>query len=211
MSSSSKRKRPAKNPHATQYEIVRSTISQPSATSRTITFDRHATGRLGEQTEIAEVSISAEDLAILAQDPQYSSLPDDDTLNFEYFEQSVQEGDKDDEPIAHKVPANKVKPVSLFALCYLLNYTELMTPIQNIYQDWLPFRDTHVHELARHDGWADLSKVCVHCGKVASVYKCEECYGPTVYCRACVVSAHARLPLHRIKVRFLDVFCVRGF
>jgi hypothetical protein len=139
-------------------------------------------------------------LAILAQDPQYSLLPDDDTLNFEYFEKSVQEGDKGDKFIAHEVPANKVKPVSLFALCYLLNHTELMIPIQNIYQDWLLFRDTHVHELAQHDGWVDLSKVCNCCGEAAFVYKCNKCYGPPTYCGSCVVSAHVCLPLHHIKV-----------
>jgi hypothetical protein len=90
MSSNSKRKRPAKNPHTAQFEIVRATTAQSSAVSRTVTFDCHAGGRLGQQTDIAEIDISAEDLAILAQDPEYSSLPDDDIFNFAYFEQVVQ-------------------------------------------------------------------------------------------------------------------------
>jgi len=81
----------------------------------------------------------------------------------------------------------------------------LLNHFQDIYEDWLPFRDTHVHELARHDGWADLSDVCVRCKDAASAYKCDECYGPAVYCRTCVVEAHAHLPLHRIEVRSIIV------
>jgi hypothetical protein len=118
MSSSSKRKRPAKNLHAAQFEVIHATTltAQPSATSRTVTFDRHASGRLGQHTEISEVSISAEDLAVLAQDPEYMSWPDDETLNFEYFEQVVQ-GDKDDEAanpeevVGKGKGKDKVKPV----------------------------------------------------------------------------------------------------
>jgi hypothetical protein len=197
MSSNSKRKRPAKNPHAAQFEIVRATTAQSSAVSHTVTFDRHAGGRLGQQTDIAEIDISAEDLAILAQDPEYSSLPDDDIFNFAYFEQVVQ---NDDDESSREEPAkdkDKVKPVSIYSL--FVSETTL-NHIQNIYHDWLPFRDTHVHELARHDGWADLSKVCIRCSNAPSAYKCDECYGPAVYCRMCVLADHARLPLHRIKV-----------
>jgi len=93
MASSSKRKRPA-NPHAAHFEIISlANIVQPTATSRTVTFDQHAGGRLGQQKEIVQVEISAEDLAVLIQDLEFSSLPDDDTLNLEYFEHSVQQGD----------------------------------------------------------------------------------------------------------------------
>ena len=122
MASNSKRKHPAKPPHAAQFEIIRAApaIEQASAVSCTVTFDRRASGRLGQQTEIAEVSISAEDLAILAQDPDYSSLPDDDTLNFEYFEQTVQ---NDSGELSQEEPAkgkdrdkDKVKPVSIYSL-----------------------------------------------------------------------------------------------
>ncbi|KIM72767.1 hypothetical protein PILCRDRAFT_15828 [Piloderma croceum F 1598] len=143
MASSSKRKQTMKNPHAAEYEIVRpcQDAAQPSATSRTFTFDRNPSGRLGQHTEIAEVEISAEDLAALAQDPEFSSLPDDKTLNYEYFEQTVQEDDNEVEPIVQQVPPVKVKKVKL-----------------NILAEWLPFRDTHVHELTQHEGWADLSK-----------------------------------------------------
>jgi hypothetical protein len=117
MSSSSKRKRPAKNPHAAQFEIVRAATAtaQPSAVSRTVTFDRHASGRLGQQTDITEINISAEDLAILAQDPEYSSLPDDDAFNFAYFEQVVQ----NDDELSREEPAkdkDKAKPVSIYSL-----------------------------------------------------------------------------------------------
>lgn len=67
MSLSSKRQC-SQNPHAAQFKIICAPTStpQPSATSCTIIFDRHASGRLGQQTEISEVSISAEDIAVLA-------------------------------------------------------------------------------------------------------------------------------------------------
>ncbi|KIM71111.1 hypothetical protein PILCRDRAFT_17369 [Piloderma croceum F 1598] len=164
MASSSKRKRTAKNPHAAEYEIVRprQDAAQPSATSRTVTFDRNSSGRLGQHTEIAEVEISAEDLAALAQDPEFSSLPDDETLNYEYFEQTVQEDDNEVEPIVQQVPPAKVKKVK-----------------QNIFAEWLPFRDTHVHELTQHEGWADLSKRCIQCLQAEAAYKCDDCFGPT--------------------------------
>jgi hypothetical protein len=121
MSSSSKRKRPAKNPHAAEFEVIRPTTLAPlpSATSRTVTFDRHASGCLGQQTDIADVVISAEDLAILAQDPEFSSWPDDDTLNFEYFEQAVQEGDGDNEVVDQEGAEKgkgKVKSVCVYLL-----------------------------------------------------------------------------------------------
>jgi hypothetical protein len=73
---------------------------------------------LGEQTELAMVEMSAEDMAILAQDPEYLSLPNDDNLNFGYFEQTVQDDNKGDEPVesvSHQVPEKgKVKQVSEF-------------------------------------------------------------------------------------------------
>jgi hypothetical protein len=112
MASTSKRKRTAKNPHAAEYEIVhpRQDVVQPSATSCTVTFDRNPSGRLSQHTEIAKVEISAEDLAALAADPEFLLLPDDDTLNYEYFEQTVQADDKEDEPTVHRAPAAKEKP-----------------------------------------------------------------------------------------------------
>ena len=117
----SKRKRPTnKNTHAAEFEIIRPQVVQHPTMSRTITFDRHASGRLGQQTEIAEVEISAEDLAILAQDPEFSSLPDDETLNFEYFEQVVQEDDREgddregDPAVPQVTGKGKVKPVSVY-------------------------------------------------------------------------------------------------
>lgn len=117
MSSSSKRKCPPKNPHAAQFEIVRaaSATAQPSTVSCTVTFDRHASGCLGQQMDITEINISAEDLAILAQDPEYSSLPDNKTFNFAYFEQVVQ----NDDELSREEPAKdkaKVKPVSIHFL-----------------------------------------------------------------------------------------------
>jgi hypothetical protein len=105
-----------KNPHAAQYKVItpRQDTPQPSATPRTVTFDRNPSGHLGQHTEITEVKISVEDLATLAQDPEFSSLPDNETLNYEYFEQTVQADNKEDEPAIHHVPpvkAKKVKPV----------------------------------------------------------------------------------------------------
>lgn len=110
MASSSKRKR-SKNPHAAEVEIIRPSVTPTQPTARTVTFDRHAGGRLGQQTEIAEVQISAEDLAALAQDPDYSLLPDDETLTFEYFEHTVQDDTAAISPDKVK-EKEKVKPVS---------------------------------------------------------------------------------------------------
>src|ERR1700683_60870 len=112
MASNSKRKRTAKNPHAAEYKVLRPSrqdAPQPSATSRTVTFDCNPSGRLGQHTEITEVEISAEDLATLAQDPEFALLPDDKTLNYEYFEQTVQADNKEDEPAVHHVPPVKAR------------------------------------------------------------------------------------------------------
>jgi hypothetical protein len=204
MASSSKRKRTTKNPHAAEYEIVRPhpDATPSSATSRTITFDRNTSGRLGQRTEISEVEISAEDLAALAQDPEFSSYPDDEALNYEYFEQTVQEDDKEVEPTVQQVPpvkVKKVKPVGFDHFYLRYSLTQMLSFTQNIFAEWLPFRDTHVHELTRHEGWADLSKRCIQCLQAEAAYKCDDCFGPTVHCCSCVVSAHARLPFHHIK------------
>ena len=130
MASTSKRKQTTKNLHAAEYEIVRPShqdTTPPSATAHTVTFDRNPTGRLGQQTEITEVEISVEDLAALAQVPEFSLLPDDKTLNFEYFEHAVQADDKDDEPTAHQVPPKKkVKRVRVFQY-YLFGYLVTQT------------------------------------------------------------------------------------
>jgi len=117
MSSSSKRKRPAKNLHAAQFKIIHAATAtaQPSAVYHMVTFDRHASGRLGQQMDITEINISAEDLAILVQDPEYSSLPDDDAFNFAYFEQVVQ----NDDELSCEKPAkdkDKAKPVGIYSL-----------------------------------------------------------------------------------------------
>ena len=142
MASSSKRKRQA-NPHAAHFEIISpADIVQPTATSRTVTFDRHADGRLGQQTEIAQVEISAEDLAALAQDLEFSSLPDDDTLNLEYFEHSVQQGDNVDVPIIPTKGKEKVKRVRFNGL-YLIGHRQHSFLSRTYMRNGYPF-ETHM-------------------------------------------------------------------
>lgn len=108
MSSNIKRKR--KNPHAGQYTVHHpsTATSTPAvaSTSRTVTFDCHVSGRLGQQTSIAQVDVSAKDLAILAEDPTFSSFPDDKSLGFDYFQQRVQgnDNDNDNTPVPEHVP-----------------------------------------------------------------------------------------------------------
>ena len=139
MASSSKRKRPA-NPHAAHFEII--CPAQLTATSRTVTFDQHADGRLGQQTEIAQVEISAEDLAALAQDLEFSSLPDDDTLNLEYFEHSVQQGDNVDVPIIPTKGKEKVKRVRFNGL-YLIGHRQHSFLSRTYMRNGYPF-ETHM-------------------------------------------------------------------
>lgn len=51
--------------------------------ARALTYGRHSTGRLIQESDIAQVAISHEDLAILQQHLEYS-LPTESFLDFEH-------------------------------------------------------------------------------------------------------------------------------
>jgi hypothetical protein len=94
-------------------------------------------------------------------------------------------------------PSRDYWPISTYSLFVC---EAILNPIQNIYQYWLLFHDSHVHGLAQHGSWEGLSKVCIHCGDAPSAYNYDECYSPTVYLNVCVLADHICLPLHCIKV-----------
>ncbi|KAH7918244.1 hypothetical protein BV22DRAFT_1108409 [Leucogyrophana mollusca] len=51
------------------------------------------------------------------------------------------------------------------------------------------------------------------CQEAPALYRCEDCFGPSLWCQSCVVSNHARNPLHRIKEwngKFFDRITLKG-
>lgn len=57
----------------------------------------------------------------------------------------------------------------------------------------------YLDELLRHDGRAGESS-CTFCGDDNGLYKCKECFGGRLHCKACIVQQHSSHPLHRIEV-----------
>ncbi|KAI0040342.1 hypothetical protein FA95DRAFT_1502997 [Auriscalpium vulgare] len=70
--------------------------------------------------------------------------------------------------------------------------------------DWLPFRDTFLDELIRHDGLLE-NAMLPHCRQCPvdvaepGQFKCSDCTGGLFLCAGCIVSAHKTLPLHRVQ------------
>jgi hypothetical protein len=76
-------------------------------------------------------------------------------------------------------------------------------PLQSKLKEWLPFRDSFLDELLRHDGHGDYlgSNLCGSCERDDGVIKCSNCFsGCLLRCRTCVLSAHQDHPLHYIEV-----------
>ena len=147
--------------------------------NRTVTYARSTTGRLAEVIDSSKVSLSAEDLAILQKHPEFN-IPTQNLRDFEDLVQGDLAQDNDDDVPSHTVvaePKSRVDP----------NVT------------WMPFRDVYLDELLRHDGSQQL--ICVRCNNADATYKCQDCFGPLVFCHQCVLTEHACLPLHRIEVR----------
>ena len=83
-------------------------------------------------------------------------------------------------------------------------FLALLTIFQSKLKEWLPFRDSFLNELLRHDGHGDYlgSTICLSCGQEGGVLKCRECFsGSLLRCRACVLQAHQDHPLHHVEVR----------
>ena len=75
----------------------------------------------------------------------------------------------------------------------------------------MPFHDSFLDELLRHDGHGDYlgSSTCTLCGQEPEdgVFKCKDCFsGCLLRCRACVLSTHEHHPLHHIEVRLVFFF-----
>lgn len=68
---------------------------------------------------------------------------------------------------------------------------------------WLPHRTEYLLEYCRHDGPRGVGRACDACEKEPSVARCEDCFVDEVLCAPCVLSCHARNPLHFIKVCWL--------
>ncbi|GJF00231.1 CxC2 domain-containing protein [Phanerochaete sordida] len=69
--------------------------------------------------------------------------------------------------------------------------------------DWARERDFFLDELLRLSGWAGQQREsCPTCpgeARAKPEYRCEDCTGRTVVCRACCLAAHANRPFHRVK------------
>lgn len=156
------------------------TTAIPSSTrNRIVTYTRSSTGRLAEVIDSGEVSLSAEDLAILQKHPEYN-IPTQSLRDFEDFVHEDMAQDNDDDVPSHIVgaePKSRIDP--------------------NV--SWLPFRDIYLDELLCHDGRQQLS--CNRCNDADAEFKCQDCFGPLAFCRECLLAEHACLPLHRIEVR----------
>jgi hypothetical protein len=68
--------------------------------------------------------------------------------------------------------------------------------------DWIPYRETYLDELLRHDGRG--SNAALMCSNVGcggdGIFKCRECMFENLFCCDCMVRRHSNLPLHRILV-----------
>ncbi|KAJ7306264.1 hypothetical protein DFH08DRAFT_824713 [Mycena albidolilacea] len=60
------------------------------------------------------------------------------------------------------------------------------------------FRDEYLRVLITREGTMGGADRC-SCGEAEAVYRCNECHGMQMFCRACVVEAHRRRPLCRIE------------
>ncbi|KAH7918408.1 hypothetical protein BV22DRAFT_981947, partial [Leucogyrophana mollusca] len=59
----------------------------------------------------------------------------------------------------------------------------------------------YLDELLRLEGRGscDHGSGCHSCHGAPGLYRCDDCFGPSMWCQSCVVSNHAHNPLHRIK------------
>jgi hypothetical protein len=62
-------------------------------------------------------------------------------------------------------------------------------------------RDIYLVQLLRRDGCADASSSeCPRCGGDSPQFRCQECAGGLLLCKACCLDKHADDPLHVIFV-----------
>lgn len=106
----------------------------------------------------------------------------------------------DDETGARRF-ATLVCPIYLHtALTHLFMQTH-----DPVLDEWKEFQQLYLHELLRHDGTcgANVNK-CPRCPSGVTspaVYRCMDCTGTSLMCRACIVNEHSSNPWHFIRVR----------
>ena len=66
--------------------------------------------------------------------------------------------------------------------------------------EWIPWRDQFLEELLRSEGLGGFPLQCTECQLPAS-FRCQDCFGLGLLCQTCLLSTHARHPLHRVEVR----------
>ncbi|KAF8164054.1 hypothetical protein K438DRAFT_1775752 [Mycena galopus ATCC 62051] len=68
---------------------------------------------------------------------------------------------------------------------------------------WRVKRDTYLAALLRRDGTGKDSRsetsLCPTCRTRVTEFRCRDCFGDIMYCKACTLSAHSENPLHRIE------------
>lgn len=70
--------------------------------------------------------------------------------------------------------------------------------------DWLDYRSIFLDEFVRRDGLGSADEhMCANCEQSPGLYRCMDCHGHAMFCVDCLLAEHARLPLHRIEVRFI--------
>lgn len=64
------------------------------------------------------------------------------------------------------------------------------------------YRDEYLDEVLRLDGRGRLGRTsqCATCSQAGAEYRCSDCLGGKMVCKACVIEAHSLLPLHRVQV-----------
>lgn len=74
-------------------------------------------------------------------------------------------------------------------------------------EQWLQHRHIFLDEQLRRDGLGDAlngSGLCSGCSSHPGRFRCKDCSGRFMYCSACIVSSHQRLPLHGLQVSQLS-------
>lgn len=68
---------------------------------------------------------------------------------------------------------------------------------------WLDDRDTFLDEFLRNNGRGDSMQqvTCIKCEVEMPQYRCSDCFGGDMYCKACILTMHAANPLHSAEVR----------
>ncbi|GJF00807.1 CxC2 domain-containing protein [Phanerochaete sordida] len=69
--------------------------------------------------------------------------------------------------------------------------------------DWAKERDYFLDELLRLDGWAGERRqscpMCANDHDATPEFRCMDCSGHTVVCKACCLTSHQNQPFHRVK------------